>query len=57
MLNLMFIFCSCKNSNISDYDNATILDSNTILVDSSSSHNKNVLDETIDDQLKRMQNN
>ena len=57
ILILMFLYCSCKNSNIADYDNSIMIDSSSIEVDTSSSNNKNSMDDTIDNQLKRMQEN
>jgi regulator of sirC expression with transglutaminase-like and TPR domain len=57
ILILMFLFCSCKNSNNADYDNSTMIDSSSIADDTSSSNNKNSMDDTVDDQIKRMQEN
>lgn len=57
ILILMFLYCSCKNSNNAYYDNSTMIDSSSILVDTSSSNNKNSMDDTVDNQIKRMQEN
>lgn len=57
ILILMFLYCSCKNSNTADYDNSILIDSSSIVVDTISSNNKNSMDDTVDNQLKRMLEN
>lgn len=57
ILILMFFYCSCKNSNTADYDNSIMIDSSSIVLDTSSSNNKNSMDDTVDNQLKRMLEN
>lgn len=56
ILILMFLYCSCKNSNTADYDNSILIESSSIVVDTISS-NKNSMDDTVDNQLKRMLEN
>ena len=53
----MLLYCSCKNSNAADYDNSIMIDSSSIVVDTSSSKNKNSIDDSVDDQIRRILEN
>lgn len=59
---LMFFCCSCKNNNNTDHaDSAvvdtTMTDSSSILVGSSLSNSENSIDDSVDNQIQKMQEN